>query len=83
MKNGQKFDVMIEDWGSEGIIIWADEGLSDFIADIPGVQSVDDHKSLYFVELDHRYDWEFMKKDIEQRILAKIKSNQNGETGEK
>lgn len=57
-----------------GFHIWADDGLRELIRSIPGVAYVSAFQTEYFVQLDPRYDVEFLRAEI----LAQIKIQVGG-----
>jgi hypothetical protein len=79
--DGKMTDVLIEDSHAtdpttgikriSGLQVWADAGLKETIQDIPGVHSVMDFDTLYFISLDKRYDHEWMKAEIEAVIKCR------------
>lgn len=77
MEEGKLMDVLIEDnIGQDktglpimlGLIVWADEGMKEVISNIPGIVHVNDYDTCYFVDLDPRYDREWLWAEIEARI---------------
>jgi hypothetical protein len=83
-KNGRMIDVIVKDNIGEdrktglpivfGFIVWADTGMKDIIKNIPGVYRVSDYDICYYVDLDPRYNREFLRAEIEAQI--KINSNE-------
>lgn len=77
-KNGKMFDVIIEenigrdnDTGLPkffGLIVWAEAGIKDILKNIPGIHWVHDFGTCYFVDLDPRYNKEFLMAEIEAQV---------------
>jgi len=87
MKNdGRIVDVIIKDNIGEdlktglpivrGFIVWADVGMKDVLKLIPGIYYVSDYGTCYYIDLDPRYDREFLRAEIEAQI--KINGENNG-----
>jgi hypothetical protein len=83
MNNGRKFDVLIEDQEiynpdtgemqkvPDEFICWADAGLNEVIMSVDGVSHVHSpERGRYFVGVDHRYDIDFVKREVEAAILC-------------
>jgi hypothetical protein len=83
--NGKKKDVLIEDvkhtdtrTGVESVsdrtfVVWADAGMKDVINAIDGVVAVysnQPYETKYDVYVDPRYDFEFIKREVEAAILC-------------
>jgi hypothetical protein len=54
-----------------GLRVWADAGNRELIRNIPGVSFASEANTLYTIELDPRYDREFVKREIEAVLLCK------------
>ena len=87
-EHGRENDIIIEDvylfndLGIETltgmIVVWADEGLKELIFKISGISRVENESPFhYYVFLDPRYDREFVKKEIEAKILCRKEDNEN------
>ena len=82
-KYGRNQDLIIEDFYlvdeitgeknlSSMLVVWADEGVENIVFKIDGVTNVAKQtKTLYYVFLDPRYDRDFVKKEIEAKILCR------------
>ena len=78
IENGKLFDVLVEDsvginWqtGGEkifGFIVWADVGMIDIIRGVSGVRHVSEFGTCYHVDLDPRYEREWVRSEIESAI---------------
>ena len=76
--NNRTTDVLVKDsiginWqtGGEkifGFTVWADAGMGDIIRNIPGIHHVSDFDTCYHVDLDPRYDREWLRSEIEAVI---------------
>ena len=84
--NGKNKDVLIEDkvftdnrTGIECVsdrtfVVWADAGMEDAISSVDGIVAVysgQPYKTKYDVFVDPRYDFEFIKREVEAAILCK------------
>lgn len=84
--NGKKKDILIEDkkftdnrTGVESVsdrtfVVWADAGMKDVISAVDGVVAVysgQPYETKYDVFVDPRYDFEFIKREVEAAILCK------------
>ena len=67
MGNGRIADVLVEN-KDNGLNVWADDGNKEIIKSVEGVFQVTQIYSRYDVTLDHRYDAEYVKKEIEAQI---------------
>lgn len=55
-----------------GFVVWADLGMTEVIKAIPGIQKCEGYGTCYYVDLDPRYDREFLR----QEIIARVKINE-------
>ena len=84
--NGKKKDVLIEDkmytdnrTGVESVsdrtfVVWAGAGMKDVISAVSGVVAVysgQPYETKYDVFVDPRYEFEFIKREVEAAILCK------------
>jgi hypothetical protein len=81
-KNGKMLDILFEtptETGTDGLIhtinswaiLWADKGLEGVIASVEGVIHASEIvNTKYVVWFDARYDVEYVKKEIEARIIC-------------
>ena len=84
-KNGREFDVLIEDEkftdqrtgvvtvSDKSFTAWADKGLQKVIEDVEGITNVfnfDTDRTEYHVYVDPRYNFEFIKKEVEAVLIV-------------
>ena len=97
MGNGRKFDVLIVDrletdprtgmeMLSRQVTVYADAGLKEVISKVEGVTWITFMADTeYLVKIDPRYDYEFVKRQIEAAVLCcdtPTKDNQKEEPHE-
>ena len=69
-KTGRIKDVVIEQTEEHTLIVWADRDLIDQFKKIEGLVYVNATITKYYMEFDHRYDIEFIKREIEAIALC-------------
>ena len=68
-EKGKMCSVLIElNEEEHALLVWADDGLKNIIYGVAGVVEVFSESPRYSVLVDHRYDLDFVAKEIEAAI---------------